>query len=163
MPNFYVYFISTLPSLNFLQKPPFDFARFSELCQRFLAPAELELVANGGLPEWQNFDLGLRNELVKIRAGRKHLDPAKYLRQQETADLGLAHLAVGATRNPSPLEVEKQLDLARWNFLDELSGRHYFDLEAVIIYGAKLRILERWEKIENADQDKLMEAVLTYS
>ena len=49
------------------------------------------------------------------------------------------------------------LDQARWAKLDELSFGHYFDLEALIIYAYKLRLLERWEKIRTADKERLLE------
>jgi hypothetical protein len=157
--------------LHFGAKPPFSFEKFLELC-RDLIPAQdiqvLEAVYSGNPPEncqiisrWLEFEIILKNELVKIRAVRKKIDPAKYLRPDECAGIGLHHVALAAQRNPSPLEAEKILDHERWNFLDELSFGHYFDLDCLIIYAYKLLILGRWEKIRNADREQLIEGLIT--
>jgi len=48
------------------------------------------------------------------------------------------------------------LDEIRWKALDELATGHYFDLEFLVTYTLKLRILERWEKIHSADGTTLL-------
>ncbi len=98
--------------------------------------------------------------MVKIRSGRKHLDAAEYLRPQSYFDAGLTHFALNATRNAALQEVEKNIDLQRWHFLDELSFGHYFDLDLLIIYAVKLLILERWEKIADSDRERNLREAL---
>lgn len=110
---------------------------------------------------WLEFETTLKNELVKIRAVRKKIDPAKYLRPDGSAGIALHHVALAAQRNPSPLEAEKILDRQRWDFLDELSFGRYFDLDCLIIYAYKLLILVRWEKIESVNKEKLIEDLIT--
>ena len=113
------------------------------------------------LRRWQNFDTRLRNELAKIRASRKHIDPLKYLRRYEYTDLHLAHLATQIQRNPSIIEAQRMLDGERWHYLDEFSQGHYFDINVLIVYALKLLLLERWDKIHNADKTAALEEVLT--
>lgn len=50
---------------------------------------------------------------------------------------------------------EKILDEARWQVLDDLGFGHYFDMDSLILYAYKLKILERWEKIYTQDKERL--------
>ena len=65
-----------------------------------------------------------------------------------------------AYRNTSILEAEKILDQARWNFLEALSFGHYFDFDYLLVYGLKLAILARWDKIQKADKEQLLNAAV---
>ena len=117
-------------------------------------------IGDEGKGGYHDFEAALRNELVRIRAHRKHLDASKYLRSDGYADQWITHIAATAYRNPSLIDAQKTLDQDRWKFLDELSTGHYFDLELLMIYARKLSILERWERVRTADADKLLEGVL---
>ncbi len=112
------------------------------------------------IKKWRAFDTALRNELVKIRAARKRLDPLKYLRQDAYADPSITRIALNAYRNPSILEAERTLDQERWCVLDRLAVGHYFDIDFLIVYAHKLLILERWEKIHSADSLGILEEAL---
>jgi hypothetical protein len=115
----------------------------------------LDLSAPGVLLKWKEFDLALRNELVRARAVRKKVDPARFLRQDTHFDINITHIAQASLRHTSILEAERYLDLERWKALDEIARGHYFDLDFLLIYGLKLAILERWVKIKAADKDEL--------
>lgn len=172
MPRLHTYFISSLPTLFFPGKTPVSFEEFILLSEKFIPIQEVEVLKkisisgeykSKNMPKvfkkWQDFDISLRNELVKIRSNRRHQDFSKYLRSQgEAAFLSVS--LVNIVRNPALIEVEKSLDLERWHFLDELTFGHFFDLDFLIIYGLKLLLLERWEIIEHADREKTMQMVL---
>ncbi len=111
------------------------------------------------LEKWHEFDRSLRNEFVKIRSGRKKIDPSRYLRGEDS-DQRLYHAALHAYRSPSPIEGERSIDRERWLFLDELLLGHYFDLDTLVIYALKLLILEKWQRIDSADGALLVEAAL---
>jgi len=171
MAGFYVYLISSLPMLHFGAKPPFSFERFLEICQDKISVEDIHLIElaqealayTGGQPalkQWRAFDTALRNELVKIRAGSKHLDPLKYIRGQDYIEPYIARAAMNARRSPSILEAERLLDQERWHRLDELATGHYFDLDFLICYALKLLILARWERVDTADKFKLLNEVL---
>lgn len=174
MANYYIYLISSLPSLSFTTQPLISFEKFLMVSREFI-PAEdaavmklCSIVGNYDcnvrqqtLKKWFEYDTALRNELVKVRSARKHLEPEKYLRKDGYEDSFVYHIAHTALRNPSILEAERSLDEARWRFLDGLSFGHYFDLDTLIIYGLRLLILERWERVNNADKPKLLEGVLS--
>jgi len=165
MSGYYIYLISSLPALHFGAKPPFSMEKFFSVCTELISREDMEALENSlkgeGNGAYHDFETALRNELVKIRAQRKHLDASRFLRRDGYADQWISHVAVSAYRNPSVMDRERMLDLERWRFLDELSIGHYFDLELLIIYTRKLSILERWESIRVADANKLLEGALT--
>ncbi len=171
MAGFYVYLISSLPMLHFGARPPFSLERFLEICQDKISEEDIHLIKltqeaflyTGNQPtlkQWCAFDNALRNELVKIRAGSKHLDPLKYIRGQDYIEPYISRAAMNARRSPSILEAERLLDQERWHRLDELALGHYFDLDFIICYALKLLMLERWERINTADKPKLLNEVL---
>lgn len=160
--------------LHFGAKPPFSFEKFLGDCQEFISEQDFALLKNlpltideydkrlknVAIEKWLAFDTALRNELVKIRAEMKKIEPEKFLRPGAIFNLAISHTAMAAHRNPAILEAEEIMDQARWEVLDELSFGHYFDIDFLIIYAYKLKILERWEKIDLADKERLLEEVL---
>lgn len=175
MGNFYIYLVSSLPALIFGAKPPFSYEIFLKRCERLIPEKDIELLAtiprlagsscaavrNETLKKWILFDTLLRNELVKVRAQRRGLDAAKYLRQDGCPESAYtAHIAINAYRKPSLIEAERALDAERWHYLDELAAGHYFDLDTLVIYACKLLISEKWERIRTADAGRLLEEAL---
>lgn len=171
MPNLYYYLIASLPMLHFAVKPPFSFKEFLQRCRECIPEKDVEVLEDLTLEgskakerliikDWLSFDAMLRNELVKLRASRKKIDPTKYLRPDGYAGASISQIALAAQRNPSPIEAERILDMERWNFLEGLSLGHHFDLDFLIIYAYKLLILGRWERINSADKSALLEEAL---
>lgn len=111
------------------------------------APVELQ-TAPQVISEWQRFERGLRNELVRIRAAARSADPERYVRRDEggadeTDHSGVPEIAREAFGEESPLSGEDVLARARWRFLDELEVGHYFDLDKLIVYYLKLQLIAR--------------------
>jgi hypothetical protein len=101
-----------------------------------------EIPANPVLDKWNSWERSLRNELVKMRAGKKGQDGEKYL-SSGNFETGVLETAREAFNSASPLEAEVILDRARWDYLDMLEAGHYFDLGRLIIYFLQLQILYR--------------------
>ena len=173
MSGYYPYLISSLPALSIGMKPPFSFDRLLDMCGNLISDIDralLESLRSSGSCEyarnptmraWRSFETLVRNELVMIRASRMHVDASKYLRPDVCPESAhAAHIAINAYRKISPLEVERALDLERWQVLNELAHGHYFDVDTLIIYGARLLILEKWERIRSADGERLLEETL---
>jgi len=174
MPDFYIYLVSTLPALSFGAKPPITTDKLFQASKDFIPGKDYTVLENlrdkgiflyegrlAILKKWRDFNVALNNELVKIRAVRKHVEPAKYLRGDGYAGYEVSHLVLSAHRKTSPREGEMILDQERWSLLDELCIGHYFDLEFLIVYMLKLAILERWDKISAADKKSILGEVLT--
>jgi hypothetical protein len=176
MPDFYTYLIASLPMLHFGMQPPFSFERFLEVCRQFIPEKDFQLLGTLPKPEqysvkgkryriiqkWIEFESALRNELVIIRASRKHVDPEMYLRTHGYSGSSLAPVVIAAKTNASILDAEKTLDEIRWKALEELATGHYFDLDLLITYAYKLLILQRWENIRSADRTILLEQALRH-
>lgn len=174
MADYYIYLMASLPALSFGAKPPLTFDAFLGRCNGLIPDRDLDIVRsaktlgytcadakNVTLKKWIGFDMMLRNELVKIRAVRKKMDPAKYLREDGCPEsIYAAHIAINAYRKSSLIDAEKALDLARWQYLEDLAMGHYFDIDSVIIYACKLVMLEKWDKIQSAEKEKMLEEVL---
>lgn len=175
MSVFYIYLISSLPQLSFAGSAPFSLESFLVRCRDLisvqdnqaledLCRQDIDVLAQspkGCLKDWVRFEIGLRNELVRLRAKDKKVDPAKFLRSGDYPSAHLSFIALNAHRHSGHLlESEKILDQERWNFLDQLSFGHYFDFDFLLIYALKLKILERWEKIASADQERLYRQAL---
>jgi len=174
MPSYYTYLISSLPMLQFGNSPALTLNDFLSRCVELIPQNDVVLIKealstdaytlNVSIPaallKWKEFDLALRNELVKARALRKKVDPARFLRYDTHFDMNITHIAQAALRHASILEAERYLDLERWKALDEISRGHYFDLDFLLVYGLKLAILERWVKIETADKSELAQKAI---
>ncbi len=174
MASLYPYLIESLPALHFDMKPPFSFEAFLQKCIEFIPSKDYTVLAAlpkreeaGGkkaghpiIKDWISFDAALRNELVKIRASHKRIEPAKYIRPDGYGGSAISHIALAAHRNISILEGEKFLDRERWNFLDAQAFGHCFDLGFLVVYAYKLLILERWERIRVADKRALLDKAL---
>lgn len=171
MTSFHTYIIASLPLLSFNSKPPLSLGEFFARCEDLLAGEELGLLkkivrAEGHITEgsgyktlerWSEFETDLRNELVRSRAAKKKVDPARYLRGEGLPEPNITHLAMNAYRHPSPLEAERLLDEERWRFLDEICLGHYFDFDFLIGYVLKLLILERWHKVTAGSLEVVLE------
>ncbi len=174
MPAYYIYLISSLPALSFGNKIPSSLEDFFIKCQGLIPESEIKLLRNICLEEvcaseaasidtlkkWVNFEVALRNELVRARAARKKVDPLKFIRLPDFPQAQISHVALAAYRSPSILEAEKILDQERLSFLESLSLGHYFDFDSLLIYELKLKILERWERIQQADKQALFNQVV---
>ena len=162
--------------LNFSAKLPFSLEDFFTKCENLIPEKEFKILRSvcgqdsyssdthgmDSLKQWVNFEIALRNELVRARAGRKKIDPLKFLRLPDCSrSEQISLVAMIAYRSTSVLEAEKILDQARWNFLEDLSFGHYFDFDYLLVYGLKLKILERWEDIQKADKEYLLNAAVS--
>jgi len=177
MPAYYTYLISSLPTLELADGLPFSLEEFLLKCEGLIPEEKIvtlrRISSSEGaleisktarietLKNWLDFEINLRNELARARAGRKKLGPEEFIRQPDNPQAHIIHTALSAYRNTSILDAEKFLDQERWNFLDFLSFGHYFDFDFLLIYVLKLKILERWVRIQKADKEALFnQAVL---
>jgi len=130
---------------------------FSEAGKSSLPPFSSDEAAwPGAVRAWVSFERMLRNELAKVRAARQHKEAGPYLRGDAGAEPAFTQLAVNASRHPDILESERMLDAARWQGLEAQCFGHYFDVDALMIYGLKLLILERWQRVRGADTQEAL-------
>ena len=160
--------------LEFGVKPPFSYDYFLVLCKDHLETRDMDIIKkisiepseekeseSSILKEWKNFDIALRNEIVKFRAIKKSKDASEYIRGETCLDSFTSSLAHWFTNQDSPLEQELSFDRLRWDKIEELGKFHYFNIEYLIGYGLKLKILERWERINSANGMETLEKVVS--
>ena len=148
----------------FDSKPPLSLEEFVRDCERLLSPQETVLIkqliedaivtdgiktANSVFREEVEFTHQLCNQLAKLRAERAGKDPLKYVRGEVVNDPFFAEVIRQADIAKNPLVAERLLDKTRWDFLDRLQTGHFFDLEFILIYALKLKILNRYAMIES--------------
>lgn len=158
----YYFLVASLPLLTYENTDATEPSEFLEILVDHLPHEELDLVASATIDapldvartgrttvdRWQDFERGLRNALVALRAPGKSVEASTYLRLDEAGhdNAEPAEIAEGsreAFAHESPLSGEDQLNRVRWNFLDDLEVGHYFDLDRIIIYYLRLQLLAR--------------------
>jgi hypothetical protein len=155
----YYYFAASLPMLTLEQPPPFSMEAFREQCASHLAPHDLAAMDAllDGSPDpvphpfnrrWQAADGHLRNAIARLRSERMRKDSATFTRDVEGIDTAVDREVTDAYSRPTPLEREKALDRIRWQRLDAIGGLDPFSANAVLAYGVRLTILERWARMD---------------
>jgi hypothetical protein len=155
----YYYLVASLPMLSLGREAPLDSVAFRALCAEHLTPRDLavfdDLVGTGGtttddafVVAWRERETRLRNAIVQARAARRGLDPAAYLRPETGFDTYALKAVEDAFARTSPADRELDLDRFRWRVLEELAGMNAFTLAAVLAYALKLRLVERWSRLD---------------
>ena len=166
----YYYLVASLPLLSYENRDAAEPDEFLAILGEHLTDADLGVVerasieapldddptGNETVRAWIEFERGLRNALVRLRAGRKMVDPAQFVRTGRSDSEGSDAVEIGevvrdAWNQDSPLSGEDSLDRARWSFLDALEVGHFFDLDLIIVYYLKLQILARRRRFDRKD------------
>ncbi len=170
----YYYLAASLPMLDFQAKPPMTIREFLEECERLMDRPDFEEIQlsiaskvskttrpsqakNPVAQQWLEFDRRFRNEIAWFRAVQQNKDPMNYIRGDRYIDPFMVDIVVEASKTFDPLTGERVLDRARWVKLSELEMGHYFDFEYLIVYGLKLKILERYQIIGSEKGRELFE------
>ncbi len=152
MKNEYYYLVASLPYLRFREAPPMTGEMFLAESGKWLPERDMDFLldaAAGPDPErvycsflmkWFDFDAGLFQEIADYRKSRK--------KGEDTKPAGLAGRVL---EQPDPLQREIFLEKNRWDFLEDLAGGHFYDVEKLTVYYLQLLILERLNKF---DKDK---------
>lgn len=151
----YYYVIASLPSLSLNDELPIRKDEFLSICEDNLETTDYEIFRSLDFNQMEqgkfsldiinrffNWERGMRNALVRLRAKKLGLNHDEFLRS-EMFDHSLMLLAEEVFNAESPLMAEDILNKERWKHLDELEFGHYFDKEILAIFFIKLQILER--------------------
>ncbi len=148
--------------LEFGEKPVISYEDFLESCRTQLSPANMAIIKKAEeWKKWSRFNTALKNEIAVFRATKKSKDSAKYMHGEDDRDPLLVSSAHWAVNLDSPLEAERFLDQLRWEKLEELSKNHYFDIDFLVTYALKLKILERWQTINSQDGMQTLQTLVT--
>ncbi len=156
----YYYTVSVLPAVHFDEPPLFSADDFLEECERFVSPADMEVIRSatpaggddrqGTVGAWNEFARTIREELARLRLlslGWESDGAAEYV----VSDPRLAEFARNMTLQDNPRKAELSLLQRMWEFLDELELGHFFDRERLVVYYLRLQISDRRAKLTDLD------------
>jgi hypothetical protein len=165
----YYFLAASLPMLSMGEPPAISLPEFLSRCEGQLSKSDyqaLYAVVHGDdsshpfAVEWRDRDRQIRNALVRVRAAAQRRDAAPHLRDHKGFDVHSEATVDEMGTRANPLESELALDRLRWSILDELAGHDMFCLGAILAYGLKIRLVERWAAMdEPAGRDRLEEIV----
>ena len=151
---------SSLPMLLFDGGTLITFQRFFECCEAFLPEnalaflrsldlcplAEKKFPGASSMDSYARWEITLRNTLARLRGAKLSLDAEPYLVTLEGEE---EFSAAAAARNifamqADPLEKDRALDRARWEYLESMELEHTFDFDSLCIYYCKMLIRSKW-------------------
>ena len=106
---------------------------------------------NRFIRDWFRFDLDLRNATVAFlndSLGRPDGQDIVRLEGRETDEFPEAEAVEAVLNCGDILKRERGLDDLRWQKIDELTVLDVFDIEAILGYTAKLKIIDRWLQLD---------------
>jgi len=167
----YYYFTATLPYLDFDSIPPMPDEDFLNECERLLAEDDFSVVQgflsqreklnshNDAVNALAQYNRDFRNEIVWFRTQKVHKDSGDAMRKTRAGSLSIVEAIQQASKIPNLLEAEKFLDKARWQHWDHFLMGLQGGLESIIVYGLKLKILNRYNEINSPKGSEIFEEI----
>ena len=155
----YYYFVAALPAVSLDGPFSLSWEDFLRRCDEFLQPDDRRAIEALSEPidvparhpfiaRWRRMEVQVRNAVVRNRAARLRRDATPYLRDQEGFDLRIVNAVGDAFSKENPRDREAALDRLRWALIEEAAGVDPFALDAVLAYALKLRLAERWARLD---------------
>jgi len=158
----YYYFVATLPSITYGEKPPLSSKDFTEQCINLLHPEDAALL------KYCRYDPVMAVETTEP-TGSDFID--LLMMRERVLALNLAFVRAAKLKRPSPedpphdipraeargktafemddpLEATIYIDQGRWGALDEMVGLDLFGVNNIFAYLLKLQLMERRELFE---------------
>lgn len=131
---------------------------------------------NRFLVQWFEFNLNLNNIMAASICKKYNLNTettiigtseiSKNIRQSGQRDMGLSgtlgylETILRIAEDSNLQEREQQLDILRWEWLDEQSFFNYFTVERIFSYLVKLEIIERWTSLNPESGQQLFRKII---
>lgn len=141
----YYYLVSQLSTLYFDRVPHLTNESFLNEAAKWLSPRQygilvkididdvcLEKKSPGSWKNYQEFENSLRRGLSIWRKSLK-----------EGNEVKKTSFPINLVKEGNPFQIEKNLLKYRWDFIEEISKEHDFDLDFLVLYYLKLQILYR--------------------
>ena len=169
----YYSLVASLPHLKIGDEPPFSIEEYITSCAQYVTEYEGRILNSILLGEydgkncpicriWYNIETQIRNAAARHRGQKLGVDFKEFQQGHEGFSGEIERLVTDAFTRNDPLEVEEELDRARWQLAAELaSGKEPFCFEKVLAYGIQLKIVERWNRMDVHTGKEKLEAVIT--
>jgi len=131
---------------------------------------------NRFLKEWSELNMNIRNVLTALSARREGIeydylivgdnDVAKLLRTAQNPGHTLMEFidyyeSIREIDEISDLlEKEQRIDALLWEWIDERTFFHYFDIEKIMGYLFKLQIIERWRLLDDEKGSEIFKNIV---
>jgi hypothetical protein len=146
------------------QKPLYPNLSWEDQLTAYYYEFVLKNSSNPFILKWFRFEQSLKNFTIGLNS-KNHgftLDDkiigdnevTQAIKTSKTKDFGLVQdysyltTILNAYEEQDLLGREKQIDMVRWNYLEELVTFHYFSNEKIMAYLIKLNIIERWINLD---------------
>jgi len=155
MSNYYL--AAQLPALFFDRPARISRRDFLAEAGKWLAPDEFTVLSRISLDDfypaaddpavlrrYKKFELQLRQDIARLRKNEKIFEAGAVFR---------------ARQEKNPFETERNLLKARWDLVEEIAAREFFNFGFMACYMLKLRILERLAGFDKEKGMKIFEQV----
>ena len=169
----YYSLVASLPHIEIGDEPPLSTKEYVEQCAQWISDREKMVLEHILLGEhgshscpicrkWFNIETQFRNAVVRLRGQKLGIDFKEYLQPHDDFSGEIEKLATDAFTRNDPLELEEEIDRARWQLAENLAqGKDPFCFEKVLAYGIQLRITERWNSMDVHTGKEKIEAIIT--
>ena len=112
--------------------------------------AEALASGNGFIREWFRFDLNVKNAKVAYLNAALGRKPSQDIMPVDGGTFEEAAELDRILKQGDILSRERGIDDIAWKKVDELTVFHYFDMTVILGFIVKLKIIDRWMKLDEA-------------
>jgi len=168
----YYSLVASLPTLQIGDELPFSIEEYIGTCAQWVTEHEVKILRtilqNEGdskscphCKSWDDIETQLRNACIRQRAHKLGVDAKEYIQPHDGFSGTIEVLVTDAFTRNDPVELEQELDRARWGLAEEFIGQDPFSFEKLLAYGIQLKIVERWNRMDVHKGKEKLEAVIT--
>ncbi len=100
------------------------------------------------LKDYYELDRNIRNAQVLELAKINNVDPEKYLVGKADTEFEGYAVLQEIYKEKDMYEKEHRLDTFRWDSISEMVTFHYFDMDVILAFLAKAKIVARWQSLD---------------
>lgn len=168
----YYSLVASLPHLKIGDESPFSTEDYIGQCSQWVTEREEQILRKVLLADpdiapcalcrcWNNIETQLRNCAARHRGQKLGVDFKEFQQPHDGFSGEIEALVADAFSRNDPLELEEELDRARWQLAEQLIGEDPFGFGKVLAYGIQLKITERWNRMDVHLGKQKIEAIIT--
>jgi len=116
---------------------------------------------NDFIRSWYEFDHNLRNAQVDYISRKEGCDSEKWMDGSFTTEFEDYPRLYQVFEIEDMIERERALDRLRWEKANELIRFHYFDIEVILGFIVKAKIVQRWSEMDHEKGAQMFETLVT--
>jgi hypothetical protein len=164
----YYYLVATLPMLKYEDSAPFSCDEFLRLCKSNVNKNDYKIITEAlsgntasykFVKNWHQFDTNVKKELAEQRSKKLNRKGDKY-NNTNYKEFRIVEGVRAALAAKNAYEGELLLMKLCWKYLDEESTNHVFDLEGLLAFSIKLKLLERKSRFDKVEGNKEFKSLL---